>query len=175
MFTQTKALPRVLSFSEIKYYVFSVFFTILAVGVPSALHQFHVAGQIFVPMHFFVIVAGLLFGWKTGLLVGILSPLMSYGLTQMPVVALLSQITVELAVYGFAAGFLRERNLNAWVSLFSAMMLGRAARILFIVLFAPKMNAWQFIEMSWPGILLQLALVPLTIYLLQKFVFSKRV
>jgi hypothetical protein len=168
MFIQTKSLPRTLSFSEVKYYVFSAVFTIFAVAVPSILHQFHVAGQIFVPMHFFVIIAGLLFGWRTGLLVGIASPLMSFSLTQMPVAALLPPVMVELAVYGLAAGFLREKGFNLWIVLFSAMVLGRLARIVL------SFDA-SFIKMSWPGILLQIILIPLTIYLLQKFVFEKRV
>lgn len=175
MFTQTKALPSVLTFSEIKYYIFSAAFTFLAVGVPYALHQFHVAGQIWVPMHFFVILAGLLFGWRTGVLVGVLSPLMSFGLTQMPVVALLPQVMAELAIYGLVSGFLSEKKFNILTTLVSAMILGRLARILFIVFLAPKMDAWQFIEMSWPGILLQITLIPITIYLLQKFVFTKRI
>jgi LytS/YehU family sensor histidine kinase len=175
MFTQTKALPGVLTFSEAKYYVFSAVFTTLAVGVPYLLHQFHLAGQIFLPMHFFVMFAGILFGWRTGLLVGVLSPLFSFSLTQMPVAALLPQVMMELAAYGLVAGFLREKKLNIWASLFSAMILGRLARILFIVFWAPGMDAWQFIELSWPGIILQIALIPITVYLLQKFVFEKRV
>jgi LytS/YehU family sensor histidine kinase len=173
MFTQTKVLPKVLTFSQAKYYFFSLAFVSLAVGVPFLLHQFNLAGPKFLPMHFFVMFAGLLFGWRTGLLVGALSPLMSFGLTQMPAMAILPQVVLELAVYGLVAGLLKEKGVNTWVSLIGAMVLGRAARILFILALAPKMEALQFIQSSIPGIFLQLALVPVAVYLLQKYLFKK--
>lgn len=163
-----QALPRVLTFSEAKYYIFSAVFAGLAVFVPWLAHQFHIAGQIYLPMHFFVILAGFLFGWRTGLLVGLISPLMSYSLTQMPVMALLPQVVLELAVYGLAIGILRERTNNIWISIFSAMILGRLARVLFIMAFVPKMDPMKFIQISWLGIVLQIALIPAVIYLCSK-------
>ncbi len=166
MFTQTKALPKVLTFSQVKYYIFSAVFVGLTVVTPAIFHQFNLAGPRFLPMHIFVLLAGLLFGWRTGLLVGLLSPLMSYSLTHLPPMAILPETILELAVYGFAAGFLRERGLNIWVALFSAMILGRIARM------AIAFDA-SFIQMSWPGIVLQLALIPAVFYLLQKFLFKK--
>lgn len=175
MFTQTKALPRVLTFSEAKYYLFAAAFTGLAVFFPWLAHQFHIAGQIYLPMHFFILIAGFLFGWRAGLLIGAMSPIISYSLTHMPVIALLPQVILELSVYGLAIGIFREKNFNIWLSLFSAMILGRLARILFILAFASKMDPLKFIQISLPGIILQLALIPIIIYLLQKFVFTKRI
>jgi len=173
MFTQTKTLPKVLTFSEVKYYIFSITFVGLAVFVPWALHQFPLAGPKFLPMHFFVIIAGLLFGWRTGLMVGFLSPLMSYSITHMPPMAILSETTLELAIYGLAIGLLREKNLNIWVALFGAMILGRLARLLFVLGLGLQTNPLNYFQISWPGILLQIALVPLIIYLLQKFLLKK--
>ncbi|MBI4359101.1 MAG: ECF transporter S component [Candidatus Nealsonbacteria bacterium] len=170
MLIQTKPLPRVLTFGEAKYYIFSFVFTGLAVFTPWLTHQFHLAGQIFLPMHIFVLTAGFLFGWRAGLMVGVLSPLSSYLLTQMPVAALLPQVILELAVYGVVIGLSREKNLNVWVSLFSAMVLGRLARVLFISLFVPGLNALQFISLSLPGIVLQIALIPLIIRLTREFI-----
>ena len=67
MFTQTKALPKILTFSETKYYIFSSVFVGMAVFVPWLTHQFHLAGPKFLPMHFFVMFAGFLFGWRMGI------------------------------------------------------------------------------------------------------------
>ncbi len=173
MQTQEKVLPRILNFSQIKYYIFSLTFTLLAVFVPWFFHQFNLLGPQFLPMQIFVIVAGLLFGWRTGFMVGLISPLMSYSLTQMPVIAILPQVVLELAVFGFVAGILRENKFNIWVSLIFAMVLGRVARILFILFFASQMNAFEFIKISLPGIILQIILVPLAIYLVQKFILNK--
>ncbi|KKT76826.1 MAG: hypothetical protein UW73_C0036G0005 [Microgenomates group bacterium GW2011_GWB1_44_8] len=173
MFTQTKVLPKVLTFSTIKYYIFSAVFVGLAVATPTIFHQFNLAGPRFLPMHIFVLIAGLLFGWRTGLLVGLLSPLMSYSITHMPPMAILPETVLELSIYGLAIGLLRERNLNIWVSLISAMVLGRLARLVFVLAFGLHTNFWQYLQMSWPGIVLQLALIPAVIYLLQRFLFNK--
>ena len=109
-FAQTKVLPRILSFSEAKFYVFSAFFVSLAVFTPWLAHQFHIAGPKFLPMHFFIIIAGFLFGWRTGLIVGIFSPLISYSITHLPPPALLPEIILELALYGLVIGILREKK-----------------------------------------------------------------
>ena len=181
MITQTKilpagrqGLPKVLTFSEAKYYIFSAVFTASAVFFPWLAHQFHIAGPVFVPMHFFVIIAGLLFGWRAGMVVGIVSPLLSYGITHLPPMAILPETMLELAVYGFSAGILREKKLNIFTALFGAMFLGRLARLLMVLGLGLKTNPIKSFQMSWPGILLQLALIPIIIYLLQKFVFNKR-
>ncbi len=173
MFTQTKALPRILTFSEVKYYIFSAVFVGLAVITPTIFHQFHLAGPTFLPMHIFVLLAGILFGWRTGLLVGLLSPLMSYSITHMPPMAILPETMLELAVYGLAIGLLRERGLNILVALLGAMILGRLARLVFVLGLGLQTNPLQYFQMSWPGIVLQLALIPIVICLLQKFVLPK--
>lgn len=173
MFTQTKALPKVLTFSQVKYYIFSAVFVGLAVATPTIFHQFNLAGPKFLPMHIFVLLSGILFGWRTGLLVGLLSPLMSYSITHLPSMAILPETVLELGIYGLAIGLLRERNLNIWISLISAMVLGRLARLVFILAFGLHTNFWQYLQMSWPGIVLQLALIPAVFYLLQKFLFKK--
>ena len=174
MFIQTKTLPKILTFSEVKYYVFSLTFVSLAVFVPWSCHQFHLAGPQFLPMHFFIIIAGFLFGWRTGLLVGLLSPLMSYSVTHLPPLAILPEVSLELGIYGLIIGFLREKNLNIWVALLGAMILGRLARLLLVLGMGLETNPLTYFQISWPGILLQLALIPVIIYLLQRFVFEKK-
>ncbi|MFC1789572.1 ECF transporter S component [Patescibacteria group bacterium] len=173
MFLQTKTLPRILTFGEVKYYIFSLTFTAMAASVPWVMHQFHMVSQIFLPMHIFVLIAGFLFGWRTGLMVGVLSPLLSYSLTQMPAMVLLPQIVLELAIYGIVVGILREKKTNIWVSLIFAMILGRVARIIFILAFIPKIDPIQFIQISLPGIIFQLALIPFVVYLIRKFLQNK--
>ncbi len=170
---QAKSLPQILSFREVKLYIFSSVFTISAVFFPWLLHQFNLAGPKFLPMHFFVIIVGFLFGWRTGLFVGFLSPLMSYSITHMPPIAILPETILELVIYGFIAGILREKRLNIWPSLILAMVLGRLARLLFVLALGLQTNPLAYFQMSWPGIFLQLALIPLIIFFLQKFLFKE--
>jgi LytS/YehU family sensor histidine kinase len=173
MSIRVKALPKILTFSEAKYYVFSAVFVSSAVFFPWLAHQFQVAGAQFLPMHFFVMFAGFLFGWRTGLLVGLISPLLSYSITQMPAIAILPEVTLELAVYGLAIGLLRERSLNIAGALVGAMILGRLARWAFVFALGLQTNPLNYFKIGLPGIILQLALIPIVVYLLQKFVFKK--
>ncbi len=174
MLKQNNIIPKVLTFSEENYYIFTAVFTASAVFFPWLAHQFHVAGPVFVPMHFFVIIAGLLFGWRAGMVVGAVSPLLSYGITHLPSMVILPEIMLELAVYGFSAGILREKNFNIFTAIFGAMFLGRLARLLMVSGLGFKTNPMKSFEMSWPGVVLQIVLIPIIIYLLQKFVFNKR-
>lgn len=172
-FSQTKTLPKILSFTEIKCYIFSLTFVSLAVFVPWLCHQFHLAGPKFLPMHFFVMIAGFLFGWRTGLLVGFLSPLMSYGITHLPSIVILPEVVLELAFYGLIVGILREKKANIWIALLGAMIFGRLVRLLFVFVFGLTTNPLEYFLISWPGVLLQLALIPFFIFILQKFILGR--
>jgi len=172
--TQTITLPKALSFREVKFYIFSISFVNLAVFVPWLAHQFHLAGPKFLPMHLFVILSGLLFGWRMGLAVGIFSPLISYSMTYLPPVAILPEVILELAVYGLVIGILREKNLSIWIVLLGTMAFGRLARLLFVWGLGLESDPLKYFQISWPGIVLQLALIPLIIFLLQRLEFFKK-
>jgi hypothetical protein len=166
---------QVLHKTKIKTLFFVVVFTILSVITPMLTHYFGgpAAGRTFLPMHFFVLVAGLLLGWRAGLAVGILTPLISFSLTGMPLATALPFIVIETAAYGFFAGLLRESVKNIWMALIGAIVLGRAFLWLGIVIFPTKLAATQYligvIQAGWRGILLQLILVPFVVLTIQRF------
>ena len=172
MSSQTEATSiavsfRALKFSDARLYVFASAFIALDVLVPWACHHVHpLAGLTFLPMHIFVILAGLLFGWRAGLLVGLFTPLISFGISGMPVLAILPRITVELSAYGLAAGFLRGKlNLRIIWALLGAMVIGRLALGLAVLLFSwgeanPLLYVWSVMEQGWPGMLIQIIIIP---------------
>lgn len=182
--SKPQPFPVILKYTGIRSYIFIGVFTLLAVAVPWVFHQFHLAGPTFLPMHIFVFAAGLLFGWRAGLMVGSLSPLASYAVSGMPVLQVLPQIVVELCVYGLVAGILRERfNLRVLWSLLGAMIAGRlalclAALVIYLIVGEvysplgleanPLLVVWAVIKQGGPGIVIQLALIPGVIWLLGK-------
>ncbi|MBI2329088.1 MAG: hypothetical protein HYU85_05585 [Chloroflexi bacterium] len=182
--SKPQPFPLILKYTEIRSYIFTVVFTLLSVAVPWTFHQFHLAGPTFLPMHIFVFAAGLLFGWRAGLIVGFLTPLASYAVSGLPLLRLLPQIIVELSAYGLVAGILRERfNLRVIWSLLAAMIAGRLALLLAIFAISlitgeaylplgsaasPFSAVWSVIKQGGPGIALQLALIPGAIWLLGK-------
>ena len=179
-------IPLLLKYTDIRSYVFTVCFILLSVLLPWIFHQFHLAGPTFLPMHFFVLLAGLIFGWRAGLIVGLLSPLASNALAGMPGVWLLPQIMVELSVYGLICGVLRERfNLPVTWSLLGAMVGGRLALLIAAVIaylvvgesnspLGPELNplfvVWSAVKQGWPGIVIQIALIPLVVSLTGKLI-----
>lgn len=187
--TKPQPFPIVLKYTDIRSYIFTLVFVFLDVLVPWIYHQFHLAGPTFLPMHIFILLAGLLFGWRAGLIIGFLTPLASYAISGMPVLQILPQIVVELSAYGLVAGILREKfNLRAIWSLIGAMISGRLAlclAVLSIYLIVGEMYSplgleanplivvWSVIKQGWPGIVIQLVSIPIVIWLVGKFVAPK--
>lgn len=176
--------PLVLRYTNIKSYILTAVFVSLSVAVPWGFHQFHLAGATYLPMHIFVLMAGLAFGWRAGLVTGLLSPLASFAVSGMPVMTILPQVTVEIAAYGLLSGLLAEKfRLEATWSLLGAMAGGRLALLVFLSVSyllggqihsplgpeAGPLNAlWTVIRLGWPGILVQLLSLPLLFWLLNK-------
>ena len=185
-----RPFPTILRYTDIRSYVLTLVSVSLAVSVPWVFHQFHLAGPTFLPMHIFVLIAGLAFGWRAGLIVGLFTPLASYAVSGMPVLRILPQIVVELSAYGLVAGILREKfNLRVVWSLAGAMIGGRLAlclTVLIIYLVAgesysplgleanPFIVVWSVMKQGWPGIVIQLASIPMIIWLVGKFSTKKQ-
>lgn len=188
--SKSQTFPKILVYTDIRSYAFTALFVSLAIATPWVFHQFYLAGPIFLPMHIFVLLAGLLFGWRAGLVVGLLTPLVSYGVSGMPVLTILPQIVVEISFYGLVAGILRERfYLRVIWSLIGAMIAGRLALLLTVsilclggAIYSPlslytRMGAeanplavlWSVISLGWPGIVIQLIFIPLILELLERF------
>ena len=90
--TASTGIPfRALEFKDVRLYIFSAAFISLDVLVPWLTHHFGgvQAGSIFLPMFFFILLAGLLGGWRAGLLVGLFTPLASFGVCGMPLLPVL--------------------------------------------------------------------------------------
>jgi len=154
------------------FWVYTALLIALGVLVPMIFHQFGVAGKVFLPMHFPVIVAGLLFGPFSGLLVGLFSPVLSFLLTGMPPFPTVVVMVPELVTYGAVIGWLyQKRGLNIWIALVSSMVAGRlslalawwaVARLLSLSV-SPLAFVVGGIVTGVPGIVGQLIFIPLLI------------
>ena len=187
---RTTAMPFLLKFTDIRSYLFATTFVLLSIGLPFTFHQFHLAGPTYLPMHIFVLLAGLLFGWRAGLIVGFFSPIISYAISGMPVPAVLPQIVAELSVYGLVGGLLREKvHLHVPWSLLGAMISGRiflllVTSMLFLVTgeansplgaeSTPLTVLWSAVKQGWPGIVIQLAALPILVWLIERFAARDR-
>ena len=167
---RTGISPYVLNFTDIRLYVFVSIFVTLDVAVPWALHQIHpLSGPTFLPMFFFALMAGLLLGWRVGLLVGFLSPLISFSISGMPGLGILPQIVIHNSILGLSAGLLYGTfRINLVLSLLAAIIIGRLALGLTVLAVSlggvnPLTSVWQTVQQGWPGIAIQLIALPLII------------
>ncbi|MCL2255355.1 MAG: DUF1893 domain-containing protein [Firmicutes bacterium] len=163
--------------SHTRRLVYTAVFVALGVLIPFAFHTV-LAGPIFLPMHIPVLLAGILLGPLSGVVVGFLSPLISSA-TGMPTFFMLPIMMAQLATTGFVSGFLSKRlRLSVFISLPTAMLVGR---LVFVAMFyfvtnafgftvpsiSPLLNAntvWAFLfVIGWPGIAIQLLMIPLVV------------
>lgn len=77
-------------------------------ALPAVIHLLGLPVRRLLPMHWPAILAGLVYGWRSGLVIGAASPIVSYLMTGMPRPAVLPSMTFELAAYGAIAGYFVE-------------------------------------------------------------------
>ncbi|MGI6604999.1 MAG: ECF transporter S component [bacterium] len=144
----------------------------MAVTLPLAAHVIKVGGPVLLPMHIPIFLAGLLLSPGLAVLVGVLSPIVSFLLTGMPPLSppMLPLMVVELATYALALSLLTRHGItNIWVSLPVTMVLGRVSLGLAAAVIGPLFNFHvnpviyvygAFIQ-GLPGLALQLISIPL--------------
>ncbi len=144
-------------------------FLALAVLFPMIFHQFGMAGRIFLPMHIPVLLAGCICGPLSGMIIGLLAPALSFALTAMPPSYAVPLMTIELSLYGLAAGLFYYRlRLNVYIALIISLILGRigfAIGLLILGLFIElPYGVRTYFSISvitgLPGIIIQLVVIP---------------
>lgn len=152
----------------------------LCVVLPMALHAIPNAGTLISPMHLPVLLCGLVCGWQYGLACGLAGPMLSCFITGMPGIGYLPTMMVELAVYGLVTGLMMKllrtgkQLADVYISLLTAMLAGRIITgIVRALIFSAGNYSWKawatgYFVSSFPGIILQLILIPVLYLALQK-------
>ncbi|MCT4686944.1 ECF transporter S component [Vallitalea sp.] len=161
-----------------KQLVYTALFAALGVILPQMFHVFgSVSGRVLLPMHIPVLLAGFVCGPISGLLVGLISVLVSHVFTGMPPVPILFFMIAELPVYGLMAGLLFNKfRLNMILSLILAMVAGRivvgimiiCATSLFGITLPPFINVVGMTIAGLPGIALQIVVIPSVMLIMKK-------
>lgn len=159
---------------KFRYLTHSALYLALAVLLPIAFHGFGLGGRIFLPMHIPPLLAGFLVGPSSGVIVGLLAPLLSYLLTGMPPTYAVPLMSLELPMYGLVAGMTyRKLHLNIYIALVAAMIVGRimfglGLFVLGMFIDLPYTAAAFFsaggaVVTGLPGIAVQMVLIPLIV------------
>lgn len=167
--------------TNVKKLTYSALFLALAFVLPFFTGQIQQIGNMLCPMHIPVILCGFICGAPWGLLTGMLAPVLRSITLGMPVLfPNAACMAVELAVYGFISGLLYKvlpkTKTSVYIALIAAMICGRAAwgLAMFTVLgfdtakFGFDAIIAATVTASIPGIILQLVLIPIIVFAVQK-------
>lgn len=167
--------------SSTKKLTLAALFLALGLIMPFLTGQIPEIGNMLLPMHIPVIICGFVCGWRYGVVVGFIVPLLRSVLFGRPyMMPTAVAMAFELASYGVMAGVLYNRfkqtKAGSYISLIGAMIVGRVVwGIVSFVLYRLMGNAftWElfaagaFLE-AMPGIIVQLILIPVVIVALRK-------
>ena len=169
---------KMLEVSKIKEAIIVAAFTLAAVYTPVMIHFFGGvnAGQKFLPMPFFVLLAGILLGWRAGLVTAIAAPLISFLLSGMPAINILPFIILQLAVLGLVSGILRKK-MDVFFSLCGAIFAGWLAIGISLFLFS-RIDALNYVitglKNGLIGIVLALVLISTAVIIINKYLSREK-
>ena len=145
------------NYDEVKTYVWTAVFVACNLVLPQLFHLIPQGGVIFSPLSLVILAGAYKFGWKTGLLAALLSPLVNHSLTGMPAWEVLPVMTLKLAVLAVVAGLVAQQFKAVSVLLLIGVVLAsKAIGGMGELLLTGGIDATtaDFI-VGWPGLLLQ--------------------
>lgn len=162
--------------------VYAAVILALSIAIPAIFHFTALPGNIFLPMHLPVLVGGLLLGPVYGLIIGMLAPILNFFLTNMPPVPMLYIMIFELGAYGFFTGLLYKKSNRLFISLLASLVIGRIVAAIIVFILVQTMTGFDANPLVWftgsfvksfPGIAIQLILVPLIVSRIELSMKSK--
>ncbi|MEA4822645.1 MAG: ECF transporter S component [Clostridiaceae bacterium] len=165
---------------NLKKLVLAALFLALAYVMPFLTGQIPQFGSMLLPMHLPVLLCGFICGWPYALAVGLLAPLTRHLLLGMPPLMTAICMSFELAAYGALTGIFYhlfpKKTAYIYVSLILAMLGGRivwgltawAIYPLFTQAFTWQLFAAGAFLNAIPGMIVQLALIPVLVLALRR-------
>lgn len=167
-----------------KKLVYTAFFIALGILVPQVFHSVGGPGigQIFLPMHYPVIIGGMLLGPLSGGIIGVASVMIGMILGMPPFTIGIFMI-FELMTYGIISGLVYYQwKWNLYVSLICVMGIGRVVSMvtiyiglqLFEVKLPPLFGQIGMFSVAIPGMVVQLVLIPILMMSLTNIIKKQR-
>ncbi|MBR3928690.1 MAG: ECF transporter S component [Clostridia bacterium] len=166
---------------SVRKLVLSAMFLSLCMLLPFLTGQVPEIGSMLLPMHLPVLIAGFVLGAPYGALIGLVAPILRFFVFGKPMLFPAgAAMAVEMCAYGLGAGFfyrvLPQKRAFVYVSLVLSMIVGRiawgAAQYVFLMADGSALTVKAFVAgafvNAWPGIILQLALVPAIVIALER-------
>ena len=143
---------------ELKTYIYASLFVAGNIILPQLCHLLPLGGQMLLPIYFFTLIAAYKYGFFTGLLTAVASPLINHALFGLPAAEMLTIILIKSALLAIAASYMAEHTKQI-----------RIGSILLVIVFYQGIGmmaefaltgsflaAMQDIRLGFPGMILQL-------------------
>ena len=143
---------------ELKSYSFALLFIAGNVILPQICHLIPMGGMMLLPIYFFTLIAAYKYGFFTGLLTAVASPIINHLLFGMPATEMMPIILIKSALLATAAAYMAQRTKeiklqNIFFVILFYQGIGMIAEFALSGSFAAAM---QDIRIGFPGMLLQL-------------------
>lgn len=146
-----------LNYDEAKTYLWAAIFVACNLVLPQVFHLIPQGGIIFAPLSLVILAGAYKFGWKTGLLAALLSPLVNHVLTGMPATSVMPVMTLKLVALALVAGITAQYFKKVSLPLLIGVVLvseaiGALGELLLTGGIAATIADFTI---GWPGLLLQ--------------------
>ena len=154
---ETNVKLYALNYDEVKTYLWAALFVVCNLVLPQVFHLIPQGGIIFAPLSFVILAGAYKFGWKTGLLAAVASPLVNNLLTGQPAWGVLEVMTLKLVVLalvaGLAAQYFRKVSIPILVGVvLVSLLIGALGELILTGGIAATIAD---VTIGWPGLLLQ--------------------
>ena len=142
---------------ELKSYAYAFLFVAGNIVLPQICHLIPMGGQMLLPIYFFTLIAAYKYGFFTGLLTALASPLINHALFGMPATEMLTILLIKSALLAVAASYMAQHTKQIKIQSLLAVVIfyqgiGMIAEYFMTGSF---MAAMQDIRIGFPGIILQ--------------------
>ena len=146
-----------LNYDEVKTYLWAAVFVACNLVLPQVFHLIPQGGIIFSPLSLVILVGAYKFGWKTGLLAALLSPIVNHLITGMPNMEVMPVMAMKLAVLAIVAGLAAQHfKTVSLLILIGVILVSKAIGCLGELAITGGIDATiADFTIGWPGLLLQ--------------------
>ena len=143
---------------ELKTYIYASLFVAGNIILPQLCHLLPLGGQMLLPIYFFTLIAAYKYGFFTGLLTAVASPLINHALFGMPAAEMMTIILIKSALLAIAASYMAQHTKQIRIgSLLLVIIFYQGIGMMAeFALTGSFLAAMQDIRLGFPGIILQL-------------------
>ncbi|WP_300738911.1 ECF transporter S component [uncultured Alistipes sp.] len=146
-----------LEYKEAKTYLYAALFVAGNIVLPQVCHLLPAGGPTWLPIYFFTLVGAYKYGWRTGLLTAVASPLANSLLFGMPAAAVLPAVLLKSCLLALIAGWTAARFRRTTLLLLAAVVVAyqTVGTLGEWALSGSFLTAVQDFRLGVPGMLLQ--------------------